>query len=267
MMNRIQILSIVLVGSLTACSGSIQPTHTDPTPTADPAAPAAVSEKPLHILYADANRGIAAYWDDGTERLEMRAIVDVKEGLIQSTITDHGKIVTRMVVPLGTAISVKDQVGPMALASAQDASLLPVDSAASDRLKVLLPLYAKMLDELFAKTSDLNDSALRMALPWNEEVLARLVLRATLSSDSELACPEHNSAVHTKLMHSPELLAILHVGPQTGDRGIAQSQCNLNCAWYDVCCQHDQACVYCDHWWCGWSCVPGCFGGNCGGGG
>jgi len=68
--------------------------------------------------------------------------------------------------------------------------------------------------------------------------------------------------VHTNLMVAPY---VQHYRTVPVDGQAEVEKCNLHCKWYDLCCQHDEACVNCDHWYCGWDCCVGCFGGDCGG--
>jgi hypothetical protein len=271
-MNRIQYLrigsaacSILFFGSLTACQTTNGPAQNGPAPAVSESTTGVQNTvSALHVVFAQADRGVSAIWNNGAEHLELQAFVH--DGMVDSTIIDHGRALTHLVVPLANASDLADKLGPAALAASREPALIPADQAAQDHLRQMLPIYAKALDELYVKTDALGSSSLRMALPWHEEVLARLVIGDVPNIDGEAACPELNSALHTKLMHAPELTGLLQNAQQRSGSPIASPRCNLGCAWYDVCCLHDQACVYCDHWWCGWSCVPGCFGGECGGG-
>ncbi len=228
-----------------------------------------VAEGSLVVAYADPGRGVAAVWDDGVDRLELRAWTDAS-GMVRSTITDRGHIVTRLEIPLAAATDVSDQLGPRARDEAWSKTHRDGDPK---RWLQLMPVYEQALASLYTLTEDLGDSSLRMALPWHEEVLARLVVGDALDSTADDACLDGEGPVHTNLVHRPELMGVR--AKAAGERGggaelpadgSAELACDLGCSWYDICCHHDEACAACDRWWCGWSCTRGCSGGDCGGG-
>jgi hypothetical protein len=267
---------ILLAASLSGCgAGSIVASPPGSTPgaaggqtAAGSSAGAKVVDGPLALQSADAKQGVAATWDDGTHQLELSAFVDA-QGIVQSTISSNGHVITRLAIPFAKTADLSAKIGPLALAASKDAKLIPASPAAEAQLKQLLPVYAQALTSLFRLTDSLGDNSLHMALPWHEEVLARLVVGPVAETDPEAPCPDIG-IVHTKLMHAPELTALMQGATYKASgsgAGVATASCNLGCSWYDVCCLHDQACVNCDHWWCGWCCVPGCFGGECGCGG
>jgi hypothetical protein len=262
---------VLIAALLGGCgAGSIGAGTPAPDPTGSdvatgPSTGALLTDGPLTLFYANARQGISAIWVDGSQHLELQAFLDTK-GIVQSTITEHGQVVTRLALPFAKTGELATKVGPLALGASKDQALIPTDQAGKDHLRQLLPVYAKALTALYRVTDNLGDSSLHMALPWNEEVLARLVVGTVSGIDAESPCPDQG-IVHTNLMHAPQLTDLTATVQieSTGHSGAtAAPACNLGCSWYDVCCLHDQACAWCDHWYCGWCCVPGCFGGECG---
>lgn len=253
---------LMLVASFAACAPVASEPGGAPGSAAQPAGATSADGGALRLVRADPTWGVSATWDDGTTRLALQAELD--QATVRSTITEGGRVVTRLEVPLAGAGDLADDLGPLALEMSRDQALVAVDAAMKDHLRDLLPVYAKALSALYQRTEALGDSSLRMALPWHEEVLARLVLDGADDEAALAPCPKNEGPVHTAFMHRPELTSLMRT--MRVKAGLAAPLCDLGCSWYDICCYHDEACVYCDHWWCGWSCVPGCFGGDCGGG-
>ena len=199
----------------------------------------------------------ATFTADGTS-IRLRALVQGDS--VVSTISQNGTTLTRLVVPVGTDRDVGDSLGGLVRAASAD-SVRGVDYEA------LAPTYVQAVQALFEETKVLDRSTLRFALMWHEEVIVRIVPNPDAEAASvDMAWDDTiytldddpDMPLHTNFMASP------HLRPFRAGGG--ELRCDLNCSWYDVCCWHDQWCVNCNHWACGPTCVPGCFGGDCGGG-
>jgi len=243
-------LSTVVLGSVvlvSACVGEV--TAPDPIEI----------EQGFHLLRAD-DSGVLATYMEGDVAFIMQSRATDDGMVVASVRTDSGEILTQLTVPRGQDVDVRN-LGALARASAERIGMAPA------RAGELVAPYDEALQQLFVAADRLGRSTVLFSLLWQEEVLIRMLPPdPTITSSEDLWYADQvydldnpNDPVHTTLMYSP------HV---TSFRNLAHKetfQCDLHCAWWDVCCHHDQACVYCNHWYCGWDCCPGCFGGDCGG--
>jgi hypothetical protein len=212
----------------------------------------------LNLISVDDN-GIEATFRSGDAVISMQSYVQGDE--VVSTISADGKVLTTLTVPAGTDMDVGADLGMLVRDSAEQLAALETDVAYTN----LYPIYDEALDAVFDATSKLDRSTVRFALVWHEEVLIRLLPADPnvdeTSWDDALYTLDANADeyLHTNMIYAP------HLAQYRAETDEAL-KCNLNCAWYDVCCQHDEACVNCNHWYCGPTCEVGCFGGDCGGG-
>ncbi len=211
----------------------------------------------LTIDRLDPATGIEATFVQGDVVLVLRA--DVQGDRVASTIARDGVVLTRLVVPAGTDRDVGSALGALVRTASED-------RAPGVDYPAVAAVYVRALQALFEATDDLDRSTTRFALMWHEEVIMRMVPNPDADTASmDIAWDDAiytldddpDMPLHTNFMAAPHLGAY---------RAAGALRCNLNCSWYDVCCWHDQWCVNCDRWYCGPTCVPGCFGGDCGGG-
>ncbi len=259
MMRRFAELQAMTIAFAALLAGACT-TDIASTPTGDP-----VHNEPIAdgftLVHGDTVNGVYATYRDGDVafRLESRVVGDQVRATVR---TEDNQLITSLTVPLGTDQEVGSNLGTLARAAASQPAAIPVDN--------LLPYYSAALQKVFDATGKMDRSTVRFALMWQEEVLIRElkdptatdVSRDTWWDDQVYDLDDPNELVHTNLMIAPYVQSY-RTAPQGGQA--EAEKCNLHCKWYDVCCQHDEACVNCDHWYCGWDCCPGCFGGDCGG--
>jgi len=222
-------------------------------------------EEGFTLIEADKDRGVSATYRAGDVALRLQSKV-VGDNVEARVTTEDGRVLTQLTVPLGDDTKVGSSLGPLARASAN----AQIKSGLNMTPSAMVPAYMDALQALHGATKDLDRSTVRFAIFWQYEVLIRMLpadpnANASVDTDwddSVYDLDGKGEFVHTNLIYSANVRSFqAQPAPDA-----AAAKCDLGCSWYDVCCHHDEACVNCDRWYCSRWCVPGCFGGDCGGG-